>query len=189
MNVEFVICNIILPVFIALATSFLAVKGELLKQQREYELTEKQKRREKKYEMLGDLYNLATVSLGSIDLMCPTIEALPPEEERQKIYWSRYKKAVDGYNSFSSFFVKSSPFIPKDLFDLFNEIRKNNSYYINRYYDDKFSGVDIFKIEPLERIEIMKRNKDSSEKLIQVLETIRTDYYGVENNVGKKRKA
>ena len=141
---------------------------------------EEQKRQDRRFELLGELYSLASISLGSIDLMIGGIEVLPKdEEERRIINMNRYKRAVDDYNSFSSAFIKSSPFIPKDIYELFNDIRKNNSYYINRYYDDKLSGVDLFRIEPLEKIELLKKNKDSSDKLINILDIIRTQYNGV----------
>ena len=90
MTIETILCSIVLPIVLALITtlitSLVAYKGELSKLKKQFELTEKQKKQEKRFELLGELYLLASISLGSIDLMCGGIDVLPKDEKELYFY-------------------------------------------------------------------------------------------------------
>ena len=91
--------SVLLPLVLAVFSAVVTVKIENRKTQKEFQNSIKQKRIDKKFELLGELYFKATMSVGASSNLYPLMDRLPKDEEEKKnVFIERYKKAADEYN-------------------------------------------------------------------------------------------
>ena len=106
------------------------------------------------------------------------VDRLPQgKDDVQKIYIQRYDSAVQSYNAASRAIYANAPFIPKEFYDLFCDVRKKCVQQISEY--------QIFKIDLMcgemrtdlkdEYGKCFDRSEEISEKLDEIILKVR-DY-------------
>ena len=96
----------------------------------------------------------------TVHSLFPTgLDPLPNDaDEQKKIFQRRYKSACSAYSSASKSLSKNSAFIPKENYDLFDEVERLCRIQIVLYPYSLRSGVD--KLDPEQEQGCWKRTKE-----------------------------
>lgn len=115
--------------------------------------------------------------LSSTALFPNYIDYLPESEEEQKeIFNKRYKDAVDKLVLYQNLLFKYAPFISKELYEKFEDLRKMVQAQTNWYPDFKLGRIDnteILRELKDERHNCIKRTPIIEQKHKEIIEALR----------------
>ena len=127
------------------------------------------------FKMYQELSEYSFQMFLDVNSLFPIYDTLPKDEEDQKkLFKERYDKALNSFVEFQNVLHKNAPFISKDLYELFENFRKENKLQINAYPDVKFEPDEALRAEYCNLAkENYKRTPELSKMHDEIVNTLR----------------